>query len=80
MNTCVIKIVGGPNGIMVDMKSDQTVATPKEMEIAGIIDHLMQPVFLAIASATGRGEMIESRDEEAVRHIIEEKTKHFFPN
>jgi len=63
---------------MVDMNPDQSNATPREMEIAGFIDHIMQPVFLAMASATGRGEMIESKDVEAVREIVEEKAKRFF--
>jgi hypothetical protein len=63
---------------MVDMTPDQSKATPKEMKIAGIIDHLIQPVFQAIAASTGRGEMIESKDVEAVRLIIEEKAKRFF--
>lgn len=79
MITCVIKIVEGPKGVMVDMDPDQSQATPKEMEIAGVIDHLMKPVFDAIVASTGRGEMIEGRDVEAVRAIIEEKTKRFFP-
>lgn len=65
-------------GVLVDMIPDQSNATPKEMEIAGIIDYIMQPVFKAIVSATGRGEMIESKDAEAVRLIIQEKVKGFF--
>lgn len=80
MITCVIKIVEAPGkGVMVDMNPDQSLATPREMEIAGVIDYLMQPVFDAIVASTGRGEMIESKDVEAVRAIIEEKTKRFFP-
>lgn len=78
MITCVIKIVEGPKGVMVDMNPDQSHATSREKEIAGNIDHLMKPVFDAIVASTGRGEMIESKDVEAVRHIIEEKTKRFF--
>ena len=79
MITCPIKIVEVPGkGVLVDMIPDQSNATPKEMEIAGIIDYIMQPVFKAIVSATGRGEMIESKDAEAVRLIIQEKVKGFF--
>jgi hypothetical protein len=79
MITCVLKIVELPGkGVMVDMNPDQSNATPREMEIAGFIDHIMQPVFQAIVSTTGRGEMIESKDAEAVRLIIEEKVKRFF--
>jgi len=63
---------------MVDMNPDQSDATPREMEIVGFIDHIMQPVFQAMVAATGRGEMIESKDVEAVRQIVEEKTKRFF--
>lgn len=79
MMTCAIKIVEVPGkGVLVDMIPDQSNATPREMEIAGLIDHMMQPVFKAIVSATGRGEMIESKDAEAVRLIIERKVKDFF--
>jgi hypothetical protein len=79
MITCVIKIVENPGkGFMVDMIPDQSNATAAEMQIAGIIDYIMQPVFDAIVSSTGRGEMIESKDAEAVRQMIEEKTKRFF--
>jgi hypothetical protein len=79
MITCTITVLENPGkGVAVDMVPDHSNATPREMEIAGVIDHVMQPVFLAIASATGRGEMIESRDAEAVRLIIEQKMKHFF--
>ncbi len=55
MITCVIKILEvAEKGVVVDMIPDQSNATPREMEIAGIIDHVMQPVFQAIASAIGR--------------------------
>lgn len=79
MITCAIKILEVPDkGVLVDMVPDHSNATPREMEIAGIIDHVMKPVFQAIASATGRGEIIESKDAESVRLIIEQKMKHFF--
>jgi len=65
---------------MVDMiPSEQSNVTPTEMHIAGVIDHLIKPVFEAIASTTGRGEIIESKDVAAVEKLIEAKAKQFFP-
>lgn len=79
MITYTIKIleVSG-KGVMVDAVPEQSSASEAEMRYAGVIDYVMSPVFKAIASSSGDGEMIESKDAEAVKKLIEEKMKQFF--
>ncbi len=63
---------------MVDMVPEQSSATPKEMEIAGLIDFLMQPVCRVIASHTERGKVIARKEAEEVRAYLEQKMKRSF--
>jgi hypothetical protein len=78
MITCTIKIVEVPGkGYFIDMVPDQSSATTKELRVAGFINHILTPVFEYLIRRGGSGEMIESKDAEIMRLVIEAKIKAF---
>jgi hypothetical protein len=70
-----IKEVG--KGFSVDIVPDQTKATPTEMRIAGFLNLAIDEAAQYLMRKGEKGEMIESKDADAVREIIRKKTEEY---
>jgi hypothetical protein len=77
MIKCVMTIKEVGKGFSVDIEPDQSKATPTEMRIAGFLNFAIEEAAQYLMSKGEKGEMIESKDAEAVREIIRKKTKEF---